>query len=211
MYKKKMNRIAGRIVSLHRPYGRPIKTGKQGQATEFGARGALTHVDGFLFLDYWKHEAFNESEHVPRHLAAYAERFGKLPPYFVGDTKYGTRANRADLETLGVRPSFKPLGQRAKTPGPDRWFKKKQKERNRIEGAFGNGKEHYGLSRVHYKGEESSEVWVRTSLLAMNLKTALKRALEMRSPEPRGRRGVRYRPRPLHAIHSRVHFSADPI
>jgi len=133
-------------------------------------------VDGFLFLDCWKHEAFNESEHVARHLTAYAERFGKLPPYFVGDTKYGTRTNRADLERLGVRPSFKALGRRAKTPGPDRWFKKKQKERNRIEGAFGHGKEHFGLSRVRYKGEETSEVWVRASLLAMNLRTALKRA-----------------------------------
>jgi transposase, IS5 family len=176
MYKKRVNRIAGRIVSLHRPYVRPIKTGKQGRETEFEARGALTHVDRFLFLDYWKHEAFNESEHVARHLAAYEDRFGKLPPYFVGDTKYGTRANRADLEALGVRPSFKPLGRRANTRGPDRWFKKKQKERNWIEGAIGHGKEHFGCSRVRYKGEETSEVWVRASLLAMNLKTALKRA-----------------------------------
>jgi len=176
MHKKKVNRISNRIVSLYRPYVRPIKTGKYGKETEFGARGALTHVDGFLFLDYWKHEAFNESEHVARHLEAYRERFGKLPPYFVGDTKYGTRINRADLETLGVRPSFKALGRRAATPGPDRWFKKKQKERNRIEGAFGHGKEHFGLARVRYKGEETSEVWVRASLLAMNLRTALKRA-----------------------------------
>ena len=134
------------------------------------------HVDGFLFLDHWKHEAFNEAEHVARHMGKYAERFGKLPPYFVGDTKYGTQKNRADLETLSVRPSFKPLGRAAKKTGKDPWFRKKQKERNRIEGAFGNGKEHYGLSRVRYKGEESSEVWVRASLLAMNLKVALKRA-----------------------------------
>jgi IS5 family transposase len=176
MYRTRANRISGRIVSLYRPYVRPIKTGKYGKETEFGARGALTHVDGFLFLDYWKHEAFNESGHVARHMEAYRERFGKLPPYFVGDTKYGTRTNRADLETLGVRPSFKALGRRAARPKPDRWFKKKQKERNRIEGAFGHGKEHFGLSRVRYKGEETSEVWVRASLLAMNLRTALKRA-----------------------------------
>jgi len=176
MHKKKVNRISNRIVSLYRPYERPIKTGKQAKDTEFGAKGALTHVDGFLFLDYWRHEAFNEAEHVARHIGAYAERFGKLPRYFVGDTKYGTRRNRTDLETLSVRPSFKPLGRTAKKKGKDPWFRKKQKERNRIEGAFGNGKGHYGLARVRYKGEESSEVWVRTSLLAMNLKTALKRA-----------------------------------
>lgn len=175
MYKKKVNRISGRIVSLFRPYVRPIKTGKQARETEFGAKGALTHVDGFLFLDYWKHEAFNESEHVVRHMTAYAERFGKLPPYFVADMKYGTRKNRTDLETLDVRPSFKPLGRKAKQRD-DAWFKKKQKERNRIEGGFGHGKEHFGLARVRYKGEETSEVWVRLGLMAMNLMTARKRA-----------------------------------
>jgi len=176
MYKKKVNRISGRIVSLYRPCVRPIKTGKQGKETESGARGALTHVDGFLFLDHWKHEAFKESEVVARHLTAYAERFGKLPPYFVGDTKYGTRKNRADLETLSVRPSFKPLERKTKLRGKDPWFRKKQKERNRIEGGIGHGKEHFGWARVRYKGEETSEVWVRASLLAMNLRTALKRA-----------------------------------
>ena len=53
-----------------------------------------------------------------------------------------------------------------------RWFKKKQRERNRIEGDFGNGKEHYGLDRVLYSIEDGSERWVRLRLLAMNLKTA---------------------------------------
>ncbi len=133
-------------------------------------------VDGFLFMDHWKHEAFNESAYAVDHVAAYAERFGKLPPFFVADTKYGTRANRADLEQLRVKPSFKSLGRKAKEQAKDPWYRKKQKERNRIEGAFGNGKEHYGLGRVRYKSEEMSEVWVRASILAMNLKTALKRA-----------------------------------
>jgi hypothetical protein len=82
-------------------------------------------------------------------MGEYAERFGKLPPYFVGDTKYGTRRNRADLETLSVRPSFKPLGRAAKKTGKDPWFRKKQKERNRIEGAFGNGKEHYSADPAY--------------------------------------------------------------
>jgi hypothetical protein len=176
MYKTKANRIAKRIVSLYRPYVRPVKTGKQAKETEFGAKGALVHVDGFLFMDHWKHEAFNEAEYAVDHVAGYVERFGKLPPVFVADAKYGTRANRADLEELKVRPSFKPLGRKAKDQARDPWYRKKQRERNWIEGALGNGKEHYGLGRVRYKSEEMSEVWVRASILAMNLKMALKRA-----------------------------------
>ena len=39
MYTTKTHRIADRIVSLHRPYVRPIKTGKQARDTEFGAKG----------------------------------------------------------------------------------------------------------------------------------------------------------------------------
>ena len=177
MYKRKTHRIADRIVSLHRPYVRPIKTGKQAKDTEFGAKGALVHVDGFLFLDHLKHEAFNESEFAGAHIRAYRERFGKLPSYVAADQKYGMRENREMTGELGIRTSFKPLGRKSKEiQKTDPWFKAKQKERNRIEGAFGNGKEHYGLNRVKYTGLEGSEMWVRAGLLAMNLKTALQRA-----------------------------------
>jgi len=176
MSRRKVRRIAGRIVSLHRPYVRPIKSGKQARDTEFGAKGALAQVDGFLFLDHVRHEAFNESEHTAEHIQAYQERFGKLPPYMTADKKYGTRGNRELAGELGIRTSFVPLGRKSKGQQKvDPWFKSKQKERNRIEGSFGTGKVHYGLSNVMYAGENGVEMWVRGGLLAMNLKTALRR------------------------------------
>jgi len=177
MYKRKVNRIAHRVVSLHRPYVRPIKRGKQRQDTEFGGKGAVVHVDGFLFLDHFKHEAYDEAELAVDHVAAYQERFGALPPYFAADQKYGTRDNRERLGPLGIRTSFKPRGRKAKDgPKRDAWFKDKQRERNRIEGHIGHGKEHNGLDRVRYAGVDGSEMWVRAGILAMNLKTAAKRA-----------------------------------
>ncbi|MGB8953511.1 MAG: IS5 family transposase [Candidatus Aminicenantales bacterium] len=176
MYKRKVNRIANRIVSLHRPYVRPIKRGKQRQDTEFGGKGAVVHVDGFLFLDSFKHEAYDEAEVAVHHVAAYQERFGKLPPYLAADQKYGTQDNRDRLGPLGIRTSFKPRGRKAKDgPKRDAWFKTKQRERNRVEGHIGHGKEHNGLDRVRYAGVDGSEMWVRAGILAMNLKTALKR------------------------------------
>jgi IS5 family transposase len=177
MYKQGVNRMKERIVSFHRPYVRPIKRGKLAQKVEFGGKGALAQVDGFLFLDYFQHKAFSEAEITEQHLLAYEERFGTLPPYFTADRKYGTRDNRRLLEEYGVRPCFKPLGRRAKLEHKDeRWFKRKQKERNRIEGSFGNGKQHYGLDRVRYSITNGSEIWIRAGILAMNLKTAAKRA-----------------------------------
>ena len=177
MYRRKVNRIAERIVSFHRPYVRPIKRGKQGKEVEFGGKGALSQVDGFLFLDYFAHEAYAEQNVTGLHLGGYVERLGKLPPSFTGDQKYGTRENRELMGELEIRESFKPLGRKAKEVWRnDRWFRNKQKERNRIEGSLGHGKEHYGLDRVRYSVKGGSEIWVRAGILAMNLRTAAKRA-----------------------------------
>ncbi len=173
MYTEKVNRIKERIVSFVRPYVRPIVRGKNGKEVEFGSKGSCVHVDGFVFLDYLEHRAFAEEGLVKEHVEAYKERFGKLPPSFTADKKYGTRENRKYLEGLGIRQGFKMLGRKRRDDTKSsRWFKKKQRERNRIEGDFGNGKEHYGLDRVLYSIEDGSEMWVRLGLLAMNLKTA---------------------------------------
>ena len=152
MYTQKINRVDERIVSFARPYVRPIKRGKQGKKTEFGGKGALVHVGGFLFLD----------------------RFGKLPPSVVMDAKYGTQQNREIMEKVEIRASFKRRGRRPKTvDSEDRWFKKKQRQRNWIEGSFGNGKEHYRLDGVRYSIKDGSEIWARVGILAMNLKAAI--------------------------------------
>ncbi len=114
--------------------------------------------------------AFAEEALVAEHLLGYVERFRKLPPYVTMDTKYGTQENR---ELMEVRGSFKRRGRRPKMPdAQNRWFKRKQRERNRIEGSFGNGKEHYGLNRGRYSIKNGSEIWVRAGILAMNLKAA---------------------------------------
>jgi hypothetical protein len=174
MYREKTNRVEERIVSFTRPYVRPIKRGKQGKKTEFGGKGALVHVGGFLFLDYFEHRAFAEEELLIDHLAGYMDRFGKLPPSVVMDAKYGTQNNREMMEEYEVRASFKRRGRRPKTAdSEDRWFKKKQRQRNWIEGSFGNGKEHYRLDGVRYTIEDGSEMWVRAGILAMNLKAVI--------------------------------------
>jgi hypothetical protein len=111
------------------------------------------------------------------HLKAYQERFGKMPLSVTADPKYGTHANRKRMAKAKVRAAFRPLGRRAKKDNEnERWFRKKQKERNRIEGSFGHAKEHFGLDRMKYGGKDGSEMWVRCGLLAMNLMTAMKRA-----------------------------------
>ncbi len=177
MYKKKINRIADRIVSFHRPYVRLIKRGKSGKSTEFAAKGALSLVDGCLFLDHLEHKAIPEEKWTEEHIRAYKERFGKVPPYIAADQKYGSRDNRKLLDKEEIRVALKPLGRKPKGKNQaDRWIKAKQKERNRIEGSFGHGKQHCGMDRVKYQGKDGSEMWIRACLLAMNLQTAAKKA-----------------------------------
>lgn len=177
MHKRNVNRIDERIVSFHRPYVRPIMRGKSGRPTEFGGKGALSQVDGFLFLDHFEHRAFPEERYTVEQIEAFQEKFGKQPPYVAADRKYGSRDNRSRLNERKIRMSLRPLGRKPKHPDrSDRWYKDKQRERNRIEGSFGHGKQHYGLDRVKYAGRSGSEIWVRSCILAMNLQTAVKRA-----------------------------------
>jgi hypothetical protein len=171
MYKRKVNRIADRIVSFYRPYVRPIIRGKPGRRAEFGAKGALSYVGGFLFLDYLEHAAFPEEQHLERQIRNFKERFGRKPAYAAMDRKYGSRETRAKLESHGIRTSLRPLGRSPRQR--DRWFKKKQKEKNRIEGAFGVERQRYSSGCVRYRVKDGSEIWIRSAILAMNLKTAL--------------------------------------
>ncbi len=179
MYKRNVHTIKDRIVSFHRPYVRPIKRGKEGsKKVEFGPKGALSHVDGFLFLDRIDHDNLSEARRdiVKEQIANYEFRFGKKPPSFTADRLYGNRENRDLLEAESIRCAFKPLGRKRKNlPSSDRWLKQKQKERNRIEGQFGHSKNHYHLDRILYEGKEGAEIWVRAGIMGMNLRTAVAR------------------------------------
>ncbi len=171
-------RVKSRVVSLHKPFVRPIKRGKSGKEVEFGAKAALSSMDGFLFLDRISHENFSEAnvEVVAEQLDNYRKLFGEYPPSFTGDRLYGSRENRKFLEDAGIRTAFISVGRRKRdTKGPDPWVKRKQRERNRIEGGFGTVKSHYGLDKIRYSIAGGDEIWVRGGILGMNLKRALKR------------------------------------
>lgn len=177
MYDQKSRRVDDRIVSLHKPYVRPIVRGKGGgKQVEFGPKIAVSHVGGFAFVDAFDYDNFSEATVLPDQVEAYEERFGKKPPYVAADKLYGNRHNRAKLQAEEIRSALSPLGRPSKVEGNERrWRIQKQRERNRIEGAFGCAKEYYGVDRIRYKGEEGGETWVRLGFLGMNLMTAMRR------------------------------------
>lgn len=178
MHRRRANSVKDRIVSFYRGYVRPMKRGKSGRPVEFGPKGALSFVGGFLFLDMMSHDNFSEAqaEIVKSQIENYRKKFKKNPSSFTADKLYGSLENRETMKKEGIRSAFKSLGKKGKdSHAHGRWFRKKQRQRNQIEGSFGNSKEHYGLEEILYHGVEGAEMWVRCCLLGMNLKAALAR------------------------------------
>lgn len=177
MYREKSQRIEKRIVSLHKPWVRPIVRGKEGKDVEFGPKVALSHVGKYTFLDHLSHENFNEAAQLGNQIKLFEERFGKLPQWCVGDNLYGNRENREKLQELKIRDACVPLGRKKKTIKADaakRWRRKMHRRRNRIEGSIGHSKEHIMKQRIRYRSEEGAEMWLRLGILSMNLTTAVK-------------------------------------
>jgi transposase, IS5 family len=125
MYRRKTQRIHGRIVSLHRPWTRPIVRGKTGnKQVEFSPKASLSYVDGFVFLDHISSDNFTEAARVNAQIEHYEGLFGHKPPYVTADKIYGNRGNRELLKEHKIRDAFEPLERKARNQNPsDRWRK----------------------------------------------------------------------------------------
>jgi len=156
--------VEHRIVSIHQPHVRPIVRGKAQAKVEFGSKIHVSIIDGISFLDELSWDAFNEGSHMMDYIEKYRKRFGCYPREVLADQIYCTRVNRAALKELGIRLLAKPLGRPSAlsihvSPG----------ERNPIEGKFGQAKTGYGLNRIKARLKGTSESWIATIVLVLNL------------------------------------------
>jgi hypothetical protein len=179
MYTKRLKRVESRIVSFCKPHIRPIVRNKAAAKVEFGPKASISHVDGLLFLDHYSYENFNEGTLLRQNIEKFEKRFGKKPEYVVTDQIYGSRANRELLKENEIRSVIRPLGRKSKdseTNANQRWRRRKQKERNRIEGAFGHTKKHYLLEEVCARTPKTEYSWIRMGLLSHNLVTGYRKS-----------------------------------
>lgn len=177
MFENHTQRIDDRIVSISQPHVRPIKRGKAGRETEFGAKLSVSVVDGFSFVDRRSWDNYNESLDLVEQIETYRRRFGCYPESVHVDKIYRTRANRAYCKAHGIRMSGPPLGRPPKHVSAE---EKKQAAvdeaiRNRVEGKFGQGKRRFSLGRVMTKLAATSAAQISLSFLVMNLERALTR------------------------------------
>jgi len=173
MHKKKIHSVADRIVSFHKPHIRPIVRGKAGKDVEFGPKATVSLVNGYLFLDKFSTDAYNEGAVLSESLKLHAERFGKKPDIVITDKIYGSKTNREMLGEEKIKAALVPLGRKSWASKKIRnWVRQKQRSRSQIEGFIGVSKVHYGLERLLFKNEELN---IRLGLIAINLSTAMAR------------------------------------
>lgn len=175
MYQTKTHRIDGRIVSISQPHVRPIVRGKARAETEFGAKVAISMVDGYTFIDHLSWDAFNESADLKQAVEGYKERYGYYPEAVLADQLYRTRGNLAFCREHGIRLSGPPLG---RPPLDNRQEKRAERqdmrERNAVEGGFGVCKRRFSLARIMARLKETAESVISLQFLVMNLEHRLR-------------------------------------
>lgn len=178
MYKQGKHSVEDRIVSLHMPFVRPIVRGKSNADVEFGAKLAISVVNGFSYMESLSFDAFNESKTLMQSVENYYQRYGFYPEAVMADKIYRNRDNLNYCKKLGIRLSGPPLGRPAKDQELLREQKKQERLdagiRNAVEGKFGEGKRFYGLGRIMARLKETSETVIAMQLLVMNLERRLR-------------------------------------
>ncbi len=178
MFQNKDRRCADRITSISQPYVRPIVRGKLNKAVEFGAKLSVSLTgEGIACVDQLRWDAFNEGTDLKSQVEAYKIRYGVYPEAVLGDPIYGSRDNRDYLKTKNIRFAGKPLGRPRKVTEANREELKRLKAQRReeylqripIEGKFGQGKNGYGLNYIRAKRADTSEAWINSIFLVMNL------------------------------------------
>lgn len=171
MYDHKIHKVENRIVSISQPHVRPIVRGKAGATVEFGAKLAISVVDGFAYLEKLSWDNFNEGMTLIETVERYRLRHGFYPASVHVDTIYRTRENIRYCLGKGIRISGPRLGRPPKEPDPAviKQTRRDALDRNCIEGKFGEGKRRYGLNLIKAKLQETSETVIIMNLIVMNL------------------------------------------
>jgi IS5 family transposase len=168
--------VPNRIVSLHKPYVRPIVRGKEVKPVEFGAKVNMLQVDGISFIEHLSYNNFNEGTRLQSSIHLQQRYFGACHQ-MGADAIYATNENRRYCTENKIATSFVAKGMQGKN--------KEQKSQMRsilgkirstvLEGSFGNEKNHYQMNKIKAKTENNEKAWIFFSLLTCNAMQISKR------------------------------------
>jgi hypothetical protein len=150
--------------------------GKAKASVEFGAKIAISLVNGYALMEKLQWDNYNEGVTLQNAVETYYKRFGYYPEAVLADKIYRTRDNLRYCKEHGIRLSGPRLGRPSKKEQTEQKPKARQDaaERNAIEGKFGEGKRRYGLGLIRVRLQQTSETVIALQLLVMNLEKRLR-------------------------------------
>ena len=154
--------IPDRIVSISKPYVRPIVRGKEVRPVEFGAKCNNIQVDGISFIEKLSFNAFNEGTRLEHCIKMHRRLFKVYVKKIGGDTGYAGTANRNLCKEMGIQTSFVKRG-RPSTEKKERDFVRQELARVRataMEGSFGTQKEHYAMRRIRARKKKNEILYI---------------------------------------------------
>ena len=170
VYGDKNSTIEDRIVSLHKPYVRPIVRGKEVKPVEFGAKVNKLQVDGISFIEHISYDAFNETTRYKEGIYLQRKLFGKCT-HHSADAIYATNVNRTYARSQNIQTNFIPKGrqkqQYIEQSETLRQILNKQRA-TVLEGSFGNEKNHYLLNRIAARNQDTELCWIFFGMMTAN-------------------------------------------
>ena len=150
--------VKHRIVSIDRPYIRPIVRGKENKRVEFGAKVNNIQIDGISFIEHHSFEAFNEGTRLKECIEYQQELIGTKVTRVGADTIYANNENRRYCTENGIMTCFVRKGPKPKDD--DEGVSTARRiigtlRSTAMEGSFGNQKQHYGVGRIAARNSRS--------------------------------------------------------
>jgi len=153
----------GRIISIDKPYLRPIIRGKEIKKVEFGAKLHKLLIDGISFIEHLDFNAFHEGIRFQQTIYMAQELTHRQVKLAGADGIYATNENRKYVTKNNIQTDFKQKGRASIKYGAHKKQLAKMitKERaSRLEGSFGTDKEHFLLNRIKARTKQTEVLWI---------------------------------------------------
>jgi hypothetical protein len=174
--------IPNRIVSLAKPYIRPIVRGKETKRVEFGMKLHKMQIDGISFIEHWDFEAFHEGVRLKKTVWKHHRYFGKCHQ-FAGDQIYANNKNRKYCTSSQIATCFKRKGRASKNEDQNQKLRQVlgKARATILEGSFGNEKNHYLLDKIKARNYHTERCWIFFGIFTPN---AVKMSKRIHRPPP---------------------------
>ncbi len=176
MYVNYENQVADRIVSLFKPYLRPIVRGKENKPVEFGTKAHIRQVDGINIIDKLSFDPYNEAKYLKDSIIKHKRQFGRCCVVGV-DKIYGTNENRRFLTKEKIQSCLPQKGRLSKE-GEQKEILRSLIGTQRatvLEGSFGNEKNHYMLRKIKARNRYTEVTWILFGVMTANAVNISKR------------------------------------